>query len=293
MNGEKGARLNLVCTMMLFGTIGTLSRYIDMPSSIMSLVRAFIGAAVIFLFLKIRKRAIAFDDIRRNFKLIAPAGILMGVNWVLMFETYNYTTVATGTLCYYMEPIFVIIAAIVILKEKLTLRKAVCVLVALIGMVFVSGILKTGISDASEFIGVFYGLAAAVFYASVIMLNKMMKNISSVDSTMAELAIAGITLLPYTLMTEDLGAVNYTVHGVVLLIILGAVYTGAGYIVYFNSLSRLPAQTVAIMSYIDPVEAVLLSAFLLHENVDAYTIIGAIMILGATFVSEMPPLKKE
>lgn len=279
--------------MMLFGTIGTLSRYIDMPSSIMSLVRAFIGAAVIFLFLKIRKRAIAFDDIRRNFKLIAPAGILMGVNWVLMFETYNYTTVATGTLCYYMEPIFVIIAAIVILKEKLTLRKAVCVLVALIGMVFVSGILKTGISDASEFIGVFYGLAAAVFYASVIMLNKMMKNISSVDSTMAELAIAGITLLPYTLMTEDLGAVNYTVHGVVLLIILGAVYTGAGYIVYFNSLSRLPAQTVAIMSYIDPVEAVLLSAFLLHENVDAYTIIGAIMILGATFVSEMPPLKKE
>ena len=288
MTGENGARLNLVCTMMLFGTIGVMARYIDMPSSVMSLVRAFVGAFVIFMFTRIRKKPVAVADIKRNIRFIAAAGILMGVNWVLMFEAYNYTTVATGTLCYYMEPVFVVLAAAVFLKERLTKRRIICVATAFAGMVLVSGILKVGISGASELVGVFYGLGAAVFYASVIILNKMMKDISSVDSTMTELAIAGLTLLPYTLFTQDPGAVNFTAAGVCLLMVLGVVHTGMAYIIYFDSLSRLPAQTVAILSYIDPVEAVLLSAFFLHEKIDLYTIAGAVMILGATFVSELP-----
>ena len=75
--------------------------------------------------------------------------------------------------------------------------------------------------------------------------------------------------------------------GIICLLVLGFLHTGIGYIIYFDAVNRLPAQTVGIMSYIDPVEAILLSAFFLKEPISVYTIIGAVMILGAAAFSEL------
>lgn len=284
------AKLELIASMFIFGTMGIFVRHIPLPSSVIALVRGFIGSLFVLLFLYLKKGKLDFASIKKNFALLAISGVFIGINWIALFEAYKYTTVATATLCYYMQPIFVLLASPFLLKEKLTAKKAICVAVALLGMVFVSGVIETGIPSISEFKGVLYGLAGALFYASVVLMNQKIKNISAYDKTIMQLGTGAIVLTPYVLLTQNMGeAVSAMApFNWAVLLFLGLVHTGVAYVLYFASMKDLKAQTVAIFSYIDPIVAIFVSAFLLKEGITLYGIIGAVLVLGSTFVSEMP-----
>ena len=283
---ERKARLQLIFTMLLFGTIGTLSRYIDMPSSVIALGRAFFSVLTIILILALRRQKLDWYDIKRNIGWLTLSSVFMCCNWVCQFEAFKYTTIAVSTLCYYMQPVFYILAAAIVIKEKLSPRKLVCVAVAFCGMIFVSGVLQTGF-HISELKGVLFGIAGGFFYAMVVLINKYMKDISPVNTTIMQMALVSLIMLPYSAATGGLAAARVTTVGIICLIVLGALHTGIAYIIYFDAVNKLSAQTVGILSYIDPVEAVLLSAFFLKEPLTIWTIIGAVMILGATAVSEL------
>ena len=283
---ERKARLQLIFTMLLFGTIGTLSRYIDMPSSVIALGRAFFSVLTIILILALRRQKLDWDDIKRNIGWLTLSSVFMCCNWVCQFEAFKYTTIAVSTLCYYMQPVFYILAAAIVIKEKLSPRKLVCVAVAFCGMIFVSGVLQTGF-HISELKGVLFGIAGGFFYAMVVLINKYMKDISPVNTTIMQMALVSLIMLPYSAATGGLAAARVTTVGIICLIVLGALHTGIAYIIYFDAVNKLSAQTVGILSYIDPVEAVLLSAFFLKEPITIWTVIGAVMILGATAVSEL------
>lgn len=283
-------RAQLIFTMLLFGTIGTLSRFIDMPSSIICLGRAFFGVLIILAVLAVRGQKPDTEAIRRNIGWLSLSSLFMCVNWICQFEAFRYTTIATATLCYYMQPVFYILAAAVVLKEKLSPKKLACIAAAFGGMVLVSGVLQTGFK-LSELKGAMFGVAGGFFYAMVVLINKYMKDISPVDTTVVQLALVSVIMLPYSAATGAFEAVKVTATGIICLLVLGFLHTGIGYILYFDAVNRLPAQTVGILSYIDPVEAVLLSAFFLREPVTAQTVIGAVMILGAAAASELLPDK--
>lgn len=284
------AKLELIASMFIFGTIGIFVRHIPLPSSIIALVRGFVGAFFVLLFVYLKKSRLDKDAIRKNFIMLALSGAFIGINWILLFESYNYTTVATATICYYMEPIFVILASPFLLKEKLTVKKAICAAVALLGMVFVSGVLQTGIPALSEAKGILYGLGAACFYASVVLMNKKITEINAYDKTIMQLGMGAIVLTPYVMLTQDFGTatLSMTPSLWVLLLFVGLVHTGVAYALYFDSMKDLKAQTLAIFSYIDPIVAIILSALLLKESMGLYGVIGAVLVLGSTFISEMP-----
>ncbi|MBR6652715.1 MAG: DMT family transporter, partial [Anaerotignum sp.] len=284
------AKLELIASMFIFGTIGIFVRHIPLPSSMIALVRGFVGAFFVLLFVYLKKSKLDKTAIKNNFVMLALSGAFIGINWILLFESYNYTTVATATLCYYMQPIFVILASPILLKEKLTLKKVVCVAVALIGMVFVSGVLQTGIPALSEAKGILYGLGAACFYATVVLMNKKITEINAYDKTIMQLGMGAIVLSPYVMLTQDFGAatVSMTPSLWALLLFVGLVHTGVAYALYFDSMKDLKAQTLAIFSYIDPIVAIILSALLLKESMGLYGVIGAVLVLGSTFISEMP-----
>lgn len=286
MDDINRSRLQLIFSMLLFGTIGTLARYINMPSSIICLGRAFFGVITILILLGARKEKPDAEAIRRNFWWLLLSSTLMCCNWICQFEAYKYTTIATATLCYYMQPVFYILAGAVVLREKLTTKKVACVAVAFCGMILVSGVLQIGF-HISELKGAVFGVTGGFFYAMVVLINKYMKDISPVNTTIMQLALVSVIMLPYSAATGAFSEVNVTLIGVICLLILGVLHTGIGYIIYFDAVNKLPAQTVGILSYIDPVEAVMLSAFLLKEPVNIYTVIGAVMILGAAAVSEL------
>ena len=280
--------LQLSLSMFIFGTIGIFVRHIPFPSSVIALARGGIGMLFLLLVVVLSKQKLSASDIRRNLLPLCLSGFFLGFNWILLFEAYRYTTVATATLCYYLAPVFVILVSPLILKEKLTAKKLICVAVALLGMVFVSGVLETGLPSAGEGTGILFGIAAAAFYASVVLCNKHIHDISSYDMTIMQLGIATVVLLPYTLLTESVGDLQFTAGALGMLLFVAIVHTGVAYALYFSSMQGLSSHTIAIFSYVDPIVAIMLSALLLHEPMGISGIIGAVLILGSTLISGLP-----
>lgn len=280
-------KIEFISAMVLFGTIGIFVRNISLPSSVIALARGIVGTLFLILVVCVKKIKISKQAIKSNLLLLAVSGAFIGINWILLFEAYRYTTVATATLCYYLAPVFVILVSPILLKEKLTKKKLVCVLVALVGMFFVSGVLETGIPSIAEIRGVLLGIGAAAFYASVIVMNKHLKNISAFERTIMQLGTAAIVLLPYTLLTEKVIISEVDTKSWMFLLIVGILHTGIAYALYFAAMKDLKGQTIAIFSYIDPIVAIILSALLLKEAMGVYGLIGAVLVLGSTFVSEL------
>ena len=289
MKSENKAKLELISSMLIFGTIGIFVRYIPLPSSIIALARAVIGVLFLMLFMIIRGKKVKWKDIRNNLFLLLFSGVLIGINWILLFESYRYTTVATATLCYYLAPVFVIVLSPFILREKITARKILCVLIALIGMFFVSGVSTSGISGIK---GILYGIGAAVLYAIVVLCNQKIQDISAYDKTVTQLTASAIVLLPYVFFTENINAISISFIELGLLIVVGILHTGIAYTLYFASMKDLNAATIAIFSYIDPVVAIILSVILLRENMGITGVLGAVLILGATLFSSLLERKK-
>ena len=292
MKSAVSSKLQLTASMLIFSSIGIFVKYIPMPSSIIACARGLIGMIFLLLVVLITKNKLSRENIKNNLLILLLSGAAIGFNWIFLFEAYNYTTVATATLTYYLAPFFVMLASPFLLKEKLTLKQFLCLIGAIIGMVFVSGVVKNGIPEADELKGILFGLGAAILYASVIILNKKLREISAYEKTVMQLGTAAVVVIPYIFLTEDISKLSFTPMTVVMLLITGIVHTGIAYALYFNSMKDLKAQTVAIFSYIDPAVAILLSAFILKEGMDIYGIIGAVLILGSAMLSEVQFRKK-
>ena len=289
---KNNSKFLLLLSMFIFGTIGIFRKYIPLPSSLLAMSRGFIGTLFLLVVIFIKKEKMCWKSIKSNLLLLVLSGAFIGFNWIFLFEAYRYTTVATATLCYYMAPIFVILVSPLFFKEKLTLKKSICVAVAITGMVFVSGILQSGFNATKEMKGVILGLMAALLYAGVVVMNKHIKSVSAFDKTIVQLGTSAVVLLPYTMLTENLAEIKFTPTLIIMLCIVGIVHTGIAYTLYFRVMDKLKAQTVALFSYVDPVVAILLSAVILHETIGVWGYIGAVLVLGATLVSELPEKNK-
>ena len=279
------AKVKLILAMFIYGTIGLFVRWIPLPSSVIANVRGIVGSLFLLLVIALKRDRLHRDAIRKNLRLLLPCGIMLGFNWILLFEAYNYTSVAVATVCYYLAPVFVLLISPLLLKEKLTLSRGLFGLVALIGMILTSGMIQNGFSGS--FTGIFLAVGSAVMYAAIVLLSKLLKDIPSYDITIMELGISALVLLPYNFITVDKTALNCSVGQLGLLLVVGIVHTGIAYALYFSSIPYMRAQTAAIFSYIDPIVAILLSALLLHEPMDTLSAVGAVLVLGSTFVSEL------
>ena len=246
---DKNAKFRLMTAMFIFGTIGIFVRNIPLPSSVIALARGVIGTLFLIIFTKIRKIKISYTEIKNNLSILCLSGMLIGIHWIFLFEAYRNTTVAVATLCYYLAPVFVIIASPFVLKEKLTFKQIVCIGVALIGMIFVSGIFEKGGTENLQLKGIFFGIGAAIIYAVVILLNKHLKKISSYTMTIMQLGIAAAVLAPYTLLTQNTGSLTFNFTTLILLGIIGIINTGITYTLYFSAIQELKAHTIAIFNF--------------------------------------------
>ena len=280
--------LMMVAAMLIFGTIGIFRRTIPLSSGFLAFARGLLGGLFLLLFVRLRGGRLRGGVSARQFAWLAFTGAAIGINWILLFEAYNYTSVAAATLCYYMQPTIVMLLSPALFQEKLTARKGLCALAAIVGMVLVSGVAGGGASGAGSPRGILYGLGAAVLYAAVVMMNKKAGRIDAYQKTIIQLLSAAAVMVPYLLVTGDTGAGEWSLSTAVLLLIVGIVHTGIAYALYFGSMEGLKIQTIAIFSYIDPVSALLFSAVFLHEMLSPAGMIGAVLILGAAVVSELP-----
>ena len=289
---EKGMnpRLMLIASMAIFGTLGPFVRNIPVSSGELALYRAVLAALLIGAYLLLTKQRIPFAKIKKEIPILLASGVAMGINWILLFQAYKYTTVSVATLSYYFAPVIVTVVCPFLFKEKLTKKQILCFVMSTLGLVMITGIGDMG--GEKDFIGILFGLGAATFYATVILLNKFIKNVEGIHRTFLQFLAAIVTLIPYVLLSSGvtLGTMNST--GWVNLLIVGLIHTGITYCMYFSSLKELPGQKAAILSYIDPLVAVLISVIVLNETMTLWQVIGGILILGFTLWNEITPKAK-
>lgn len=284
MKPARLARLKIIVSMLIFGTVGVFRRAIPLPSSAVALARAAVGLAFLLLVRLLRRQRVDRAAVRRNFGKLLILGVMLGANWIFLFEAFNHTSVAAATMCYYMAPVFVILLSPAVFGEKITLRKGVCAAAALLGMVLVSEVLKSGLHGAK---GLALGLIAAALYAAIVIVNRTLRDISAEDRTIMQFSFAAAVMLPYVLLTENAAAMQAAPSALGMLLLMGVVHTGFAYVLYFGSIPEVPAQSAALLSYLDPAVAVLLSVTLLHEPMSVTAMLGAALIFGAMIVSEL------
>ena len=283
-----------ITAMLIFGTIGIFVRNIDLSSKETALSRGIIGSLFLIVVLICSKEKISFQGIKKNILILFLSGIGIGLNWIFLFQAYKYTTVSIATLSYYSAPVIVTILSPIILKERLSLIKFLCVIGAMTGMIFIAGNSESSGAVYNHTLGIIYGVSAAVFYASVIIMNKFIKGLGGLETTVTQLILASIVLVPYVIMTDGFDFSRMTKISYISLIILGVIHTGFAYFLYFSSLKELKGQTIAVLSYIDPISAVIISSLFLGEKMTFLQIVGGILILGSTFISEnLNILKKQ
>lgn len=281
----------LIGSMLIFSTIGIFRRYIEMPSAALACARGLLGAFFLCLLILLTRKKLAKISFK-NLMIYILCGGFLGTNWMLLFEAYNRTTVATATMCYYMEPTIVIALSALIFHERLTLKSIMCAIISLAGMALVCGITEqNGFRSDSD--GILFGLSAAFFYAGVVILNKLSPSDDIYGKTVIQLFSAAAILLPYVLLTEGAAAFHLDGFSWLMVLFVGIVHTGIAYALYFGSLPYLKAQSIALLSYIDPVGALILSSIILHESMTPEGMFGAVLIIGAAIANEISLPKRQ
>ncbi|PLR88889.1 DMT family transporter [Bacillus halotolerans] len=279
------SKIQFILSMIIFGTMGLVVRYIDLSSSETALLSSSIGCLFLIVVFMMMKKTIPWKLVKANAYILFLSGIALGGNWIFLYQSYDHTTLTNATLGYYFAPVFVMILSPFALKEQLSVKKMVCIGVAIIGMVLIVG---NGISASGtdDLLGIFFGLVAAAFYAALMLINKFIHHMGRLEITIIQLGITALLLLPYVFFTEGFGIFGVSGSSVPFIIILGIVNTGIGFWLFFSGMQKLKGQSIAMLSYVDPFVAILISAIILQEQMTIVQMLGGALLLGSTFVSE-------
>lgn len=283
MKKAPNPRLVLSFAMAVFGTLGLFTRFIPVSSGELALYRAALASLLQCGYFAVTGRKVDLKAIRKELPLLLFSGALMGINWILLFQTYRYTTVSVATLIYYFAPLIVTVVSTFLFREKLTGKQILCFVMSTVGLVLIVGIGDLGSTNPK---GVMFGLSAACFYAAVVLLNKFIKNIDAIQRTLLQFIAAIVVLTPYVALTSGFHLEVLDGIGWTCLLVVGLIHTGIMYCLYFNSVQHLPGQEVSILSYIDPLMAVVVSVVILREPLSLTQAIGGAMILGFTLWNE-------
>ena len=278
-----------VASMVIFGTNGLLVANISLGSAEIVLMRTFLGS-LFLLAIVLVKRSFSFADLKADLIPATIGGAALGLNWVLLFSAYRSAGVGLSTLTYYCGPIIVLALSPVLFREKLTWNKLLAIAAVAVGMFCITGDIEPG-SDVQT--GILFGGGAALLYASLIVANKRVKRLSGLNCAMYELIVAFFVVLIYLLASNVKLPVIPAAEDIVWVLAIGLVNTGLAYYLYFSSLQKLPGQTVALVCYIDPLTALLVSGAFLGEKLLGVQIAGAVLILGGACLGELKFKKTE
>lgn len=279
-------QLKMIASTAIFGTLSLFIRHIPLTSAEVALFRAAVGLGCILAAKGLAKKGLPLKSMGREGLLLFLSGAAMGFNWIFLFEAYKYTTVSVATLSYYFAPVIVMVACPLLFGERMTKKQLICSVGSTLGLVLVVN--PGGLTEGGDPLrGVLFGLAAAALYATVILMNKRLTRVSGIDRTVLQFGAAAAVLLPYILLTTGFHFERMDAPGWLCLLAVCLIHSALAYILYFSALRELPGQEAAVLSYIDPLVAVLISLTVLAEPVAPVQLVGGAMILAFTLANEL------
>lgn len=280
-------KLAYLLTLFIYGTIGVILNYIDVPSELVVLFRGALGALTIYTVLRLKKGKLNIAAIKKNLLYLIISGASLGFNWVFLFMAYDQTSVAIASLCNYMAPIILVALSPILFKEKLTFPKVLCVIACFVGVAMISGVFELQ-KGSVNVLGIIFGLLAATGFVFLIIFNKKLtSDLPNLDRSIIQLLVSAIVVLPFAIFKCAKTTFTFDLKTILILIMLGVIHTGFAYILYFKSVKELPVQTVSIFGYFEPIIGIILAAIILGQNLTIFGIIGTILIIGGSIVSEL------
>jgi len=287
-------KIYFILSMAIFGAVGVFAKYIDLASSEIALFMSLIGSIFLLLVCIGTKHKISWQSMKKNAFALFIASIALSGNWIFLFQSYKETSIANAALSYYFAPVLVIMLSPIVLKEKLSFKKALCAGIALFGLFL---IMNNGGMEAEaaehNLLGIFYGLIAAVFYAILTLVNKFIRNMNGLENTLIQLILSSAMLLPYVFITERSKFFQTDGDSVILMLVLGILHGGVGFYLFFSGMGGLKGQSIAVLSYFDPLTSLFISALVIGEKMTLLQIAGAALLLGSTFISEISGIGKD
>jgi len=277
--------LENIVSMVIYGTISLAVKNIAVSSGEIAFWRVSIALVALLTYKLIRREKLPLKQAKGDLLWLGLSGIAIGGDWILFFEAYKYTSVSVTTLSYYFCPVIVMVLSPIIFREHITARQWLCFIMASFGLVLIIGARTRG-SD-SELIGIALGLAAALCYAIIILINKRIKNVSGINKTIFQFIAALLVLAVYVPFTSGFDVSGLDIKGLLCLGVLGLVHTAFAYSLYFTSIQNLTGQRVALLGYIDPLVAVVVSVLFLKESITLWQLVGGLMIIGFTVLNEL------
>ena len=270
-----------ILAMLIFGTNGYLVAHLSLQGSQIVLVRTLVGGLLLTAIVLLRG---GFDReaVRAEWRDLLFGGVALGLNWVALFTAYRLLNVSLATLIYYAGPMLVLLFSPLLFGESLTPQKIAAVAIVAAGLFCITGSIT---SAGMSLTGLLAAVLSALFYASLIIFNKRIVKTGGMQTAALELDVAFVVVLIYVLLTA--GIPHPLKADIPYLLVLGLVNTGIAYMLYFTGLQKLPGQSVALISYVDPVSALVFSALLLHETMTPLQVLGAVLIIGGALLGEL------
>ena len=270
-----------ILAMLIFGTNGYLVAHLSLQGSQIVLVRTLVGGLLLTAIVLLRG---GFDReaVRAEWRDLLFGGVALGLNWVALFTAYRLLNVSLATLIYYAGPMLVLLFSPLLFGESLTPQKIAAVVIVAAGLFCITGSIT---SAGMSLTGLLAAVLSALFYASLIIFNKRIVKTGGMQTAALELDVAFVVVLIYVLLTA--GIPHPLKADIPYLLVLGLVNTGIAYMLYFTGLRKLPGQSVALISYVDPVSALVFSALLLHETMTPLQMLGAVLIIGGALLGEL------
>ncbi|AEV28364.1 DMT(drug/metabolite transporter) superfamily permease [Sphaerochaeta pleomorpha str. Grapes] len=290
MNNEKNSlRIKLSVCMLLWGSIGLITRYIGLSAFELAFFRAFFALPVLFLSYRIRG-----SKGKTTYKVILPyaaSGMLIAIAWVALFLGYRYTTISTAVLVYNMCPVYVMILSPLLLKEKLDQFQVLTIIGCFFGLSLLIG--TNSVVDKDAIKGISFAFLSGLLYAVVVLLNRkisLSSELNTVDpvyATFIQLCAATLVLLPYQITHNSFYTVIHLgLNQLFLLAVLGVVHTGFAYYFYFTTYRKLEALEIVSFSFLEPLFGILLSVLFLGEHMGIGQLAGGVLILTLTYLNE-------
>ena len=242
-----------ILAMLIFGTNGYLVAHLSLQGSQIVLVRTLVGGLLLTAIVLLRG---GFDReaVRAEWRDLLFCGVALGLNWVALFTAYRLLNVSLATLIYYAGPMLVLLFSPLLFRESLTPQKIAAVAIVAAGLFCITGSIT---SAGMSLTGLLAAVLSALFYASLIIFNKRIVKTGGMQTAALELDVAFVVVLIYVLLTA--GIPHPLKADIPYLLVLGLVNTGIAYMLYFTGLQKLPGQSVALISYVDPVSALVFS----------------------------------
>ena len=260
----------------LFGISGLFGKLLSLSPMIIVLGRVFFSSVFLLVVMFFLKKEIKLKH-KKDYFYFVMMGLILAIHWSAFFKSIQVATVAIGLLIFSTFPVFVTFLEPYFFKEKIKIQDIVIAIITLLGVLLVVPKFQIG-NNLTE--GVLWGILSSFTYAILSMLNrKYVKEYSSVVIAFYEQFIATFVLIPFLFLIKP----TFKSMDIVLLILLGVVFTAISHSLFINGLKNVKTQTAGIISSLEPVYGIIFALLIIGEVPTLREVLGGIIILGTAF----------